>query len=89
MTHTQGGLVLRGSFPLEDGVGDAVEGERVLLLDGEQRAVPSVPGVGSFKPQHQSIQATKEPQHQQINRLTSGGFLFQTQRMRDQGDVIA
>lgn len=58
-SYTLRRLIRRQRFSFEEGVRNGFVWKRVIFQDGEERAVPPVSRVWSFKPQHQSVKATK------------------------------
>lgn len=59
VSYTLCRLISWGCFSFEEGVRNGFERGRVVLQDGEEGAVPSVSGVGSFESQHQRVKAAK------------------------------
>ncbi len=60
--YTLSRLVRGGCFSFEKCIRNVFIWQRVVFQDGEERTVPSVSGVWSFKSQHQCIKATKKTQ---------------------------
>lgn len=58
-------LVLWGSFSFEKCIRNCFKRKRVILQDGEERTVPSVPGVRCFKPLDQCVKASKQSKEKQ------------------------
>ncbi len=77
VSYTLCGLVGWGGFSFEKCVRNGFIWRRVVFQDGEERTVPSVSGVWSFKSEHQCIKSTEDkPDDRHVTKATLVHVIF-------------